>query len=108
MRALASLSEPLADWFRRALLVSTPTGDASPADGPGVIVFTADGGPESLSPAAENWIGQMTETPRLRCRPNPCPRTAFNSRRAWAGLATEPRSKVSATSEAFHWIWPRG
>ena len=63
VRALVSLSEPLADGFRRALLVSPPATDAGRADGPGVVVFAADGSPESLSPAAEHWIGQMTEIP---------------------------------------------
>ena len=63
VRALASLSEPLADGFRRALLVRPPAADAIPADGPGVVVFAADGSPESLSPAAGHWISQMTEIP---------------------------------------------
>jgi DNA-binding CsgD family transcriptional regulator len=63
VRAVAWLSEPAADGFRRALLVSVAEADASPADGPGVVVFAADGSPESLSPAAGHWIGQMTEIP---------------------------------------------
>ena len=68
VRAVASLSEPVADGFRRALLVceemiSPPAAGAFLDDGPGVIVFAADGSPESLSPAAEHWIGQMTEIP---------------------------------------------
>jgi DNA-binding CsgD family transcriptional regulator len=65
VRCLASLSEPIADGFRRALLV-TAAGAAdtdSPAHGPGVIVFDGDGNPESLSPGAEHWIGQMVEVP---------------------------------------------
>jgi hypothetical protein len=43
------------------------------------------------------------------CSPRePCARTAFSSLLAWVGLATERRSMVSATAEAFHWIWSSG
>jgi DNA-binding CsgD family transcriptional regulator len=63
VHCLASLSEPIADGFRRALLVTAPGVVDSPADGPGVVVFDRDGNPESLSPGAELWIGQMVEIP---------------------------------------------
>ena len=63
VRCLASLSEPIAAGFRRALLVTAPGAIDSPADGPGVIVLDGDGNPESLSPGAEHWIGQMVEIP---------------------------------------------
>jgi DNA-binding CsgD family transcriptional regulator len=63
VRCLASLSEPIAHGFRRALLVTAPGAVDSPAHGPGVIVFDGDGNPESLSPGAEHWIGQMVEIP---------------------------------------------
>ena len=63
VRSLAALSEPVADGFRRALLVTVDSTVSAPAHGPGVIVFDAGGNPESLSPAAEHWIGQMTEIP---------------------------------------------
>ena len=63
VRCLAALSEPIADGFRRALLVAPSASADSPAEGPGVIVFDGDGSPESLSPGAEHWIGQMVEIP---------------------------------------------
>jgi DNA-binding CsgD family transcriptional regulator len=63
VRCLASLSEPIAHGFRRSLLVTAPGAAASPAEGPGVIVFDGSGNPESLSPGAEHWIGQMVEIP---------------------------------------------
>jgi len=63
VRSLAALCEPAADGFRRALLVTVDSAVSAPAHGPGVIVFDAGGNPESLSPAAEHWIGQMVEIP---------------------------------------------
>jgi DNA-binding CsgD family transcriptional regulator len=66
VRCLAALSEPIADGFRRALLVTAPGAIDSPANGPGVIVFDGDGNPESLSPGAEHWIGQIVEIPPPR------------------------------------------
>lgn len=63
VRCLASLSEPIADGFRRALLITAPDAMDGPAHGPGVIVFDGDGNLESLSPGAEHWIGQMVEIP---------------------------------------------
>ena len=45
-------------------LLVAPSGAAeSQAQGPGVIVVDGDGNPESLSPGAEHWIGQMVEIP---------------------------------------------
>jgi DNA-binding CsgD family transcriptional regulator len=63
VRCLASLFEPIADGFRRALLVTAPGAADSPAQGPGVVLFDGNGMPESLSPGAEHWIGQMVEVP---------------------------------------------
>ena len=60
---LASLSEPIAAGFRRALLVTAPAAINSSAHGPGVIVFDSVGKAESLSADAEHWIGQMVEIP---------------------------------------------
>lgn len=59
---LASLSEPLAEGLRRALLV-----DINPREetvlGPGVVVFDQHGAVESISSAGERWIEQMVEVP---------------------------------------------
>jgi DNA-binding CsgD family transcriptional regulator len=59
---LASLSEPLAEGMRRALLVAITPREVS-ALGPGVVVFDEHGVVESISPAAERWIDQMVEVP---------------------------------------------
>ena len=64
VRFLASLSEPLAEGFRRAVLaaaIAAPT--TMTEDGPGVVVFDEHGVAESISPAAERWISEMVETP---------------------------------------------
>ncbi|MDQ1537509.1 MAG: hypothetical protein QOE58_1902 [Actinomycetota bacterium] len=60
---LASLSEPIAIGFRRALLAMTVTTVRPRDDGPGVVVFDEDGKAELISPAAERWIEQMIEVP---------------------------------------------
>jgi DNA-binding CsgD family transcriptional regulator len=63
VRFLASLSETLARGFRRALLVSTVETVETWQEGPGVVVFDADGKFESATPAAERWLSEMIEIP---------------------------------------------
>jgi DNA-binding CsgD family transcriptional regulator len=60
---LATLSEPIADGFRRALLNPLVRADAAYDEIPGVVVFDDIGKIESISPAAERWIAQMIEIP---------------------------------------------
>ncbi len=62
VKLLESLSPIVAEGFRRAL-IAAPTKAATQDGGdvPGVVVFDAAGEPESVSPAAEFWIGQMVE-----------------------------------------------
>jgi DNA-binding CsgD family transcriptional regulator len=64
IRFLASLSQPLAEGFRRAVLaaaIAAPSAETN--DGPGVVVFDEHGEPESISPEAERWISEINETP---------------------------------------------
>ena len=63
VRFLASLSEPIAQALRRALLAAGVTTEEPYDDGPGVVVFNEDGATESISPAAERWIAEMIEVP---------------------------------------------
>jgi DNA-binding CsgD family transcriptional regulator len=60
---LKSLCTILAEGFRRALLATPLEASALADDIPGVILFDAAGRPESVSPAAEHWVGQLTEVP---------------------------------------------
>jgi DNA-binding CsgD family transcriptional regulator len=62
VQLLRVLSEPIAEGFRRALLVAA-VADERVDEGPGVVVFDERGRVESLSPAAERWIEQMIEVP---------------------------------------------
>lgn len=66
VRFLASLSEPIAQGLRRALLRASTTEDQPAQHGPGVVVFDEDGKAESISPAAERWIEQLVELPPPR------------------------------------------
>ena len=80
VRVLATLSEAVADGFRRAVLRAAVVADVVPADeGPGVVVFDERGSPELISPAADRWIGQMVE--------EPAPETAAESKMVQAVAA---------------------
>lgn len=63
VRLLAALCEPLAVGFRRAVLATSVVTAGQSDDDPGVVIFDEHGQPESLSPAAERWIAEMTEIP---------------------------------------------
>jgi DNA-binding CsgD family transcriptional regulator len=63
VRFLASLSKPLAEGLRAALIANVTNEVATAADGPGVVVFDDAGRPEFISPAAEHWISQLVEDP---------------------------------------------
>lgn len=64
VRFLASLSKPLANGLRSALISNVATNEVyTAADGPGVVVFDGAGRPEFISPAAEHWIAQLVEDP---------------------------------------------
>ena len=63
VRLLVSLSEPLAEGFRRALLVMSATTEDPPQDGPGVVVLDEHGKAQFISPAAERWVEQIVEVP---------------------------------------------
>lgn len=58
-----SLASTVADGLRRSLAASTVVAAIPVEHGPGVVVFDADGRPESISPAAERWIGELDEHP---------------------------------------------
>lgn len=65
VQTLATLAPVIATGLRRAMLarpISPYVG--GPVDhGPGVVVFDEHGEPESISGAAERWIGEIVEEP---------------------------------------------
>lgn len=61
VRFLASLSPVIAEGFRKAILVSTVTEDASGV--PGVVLLDGAGNMEAISPSAEQWLGELLEIP---------------------------------------------
>jgi DNA-binding CsgD family transcriptional regulator len=66
--AVRGLATAIAVGLRRSI-VTLPISRSSAVDhGPGVVVFDEHGEPESISPAAERWIGEIIEDP-VPCRP---------------------------------------
>lgn len=63
VRFLASLSSPIAEGFRRAILISSVLGQDGSDDAPGVVVFDEQGNIESISPGAERWMEEIVEVP---------------------------------------------
>lgn len=65
VRFLVSLSKPIAEGFRAALIANVVATSevVTAAEGPGVVVFDEGGRPEFISPAAEHWIAQLVEEP---------------------------------------------
>jgi DNA-binding CsgD family transcriptional regulator len=65
VRTLVSLAPGIAAGLRRAVLAEPAALYAGEAvdHGPGVVVFDENGEPESISGAAERWIGEMIEDP---------------------------------------------
>ena len=65
VRTLVALAPAIGAGLRRSMLA--PPGSpyaGGPVDhGPGVVVFDANGEPESISGAAERWIGELVEDP---------------------------------------------
>jgi DNA-binding CsgD family transcriptional regulator len=104
VRCLASLSEPVAAGFRRALLTA-PGADRIDGIGPGVVVLDAGGRAESISPEAERWIAEFVEVP-----PPSAPAdskiiqaVAAQARAAAAGADSAPaRSRVQ--TRAGQWL----
>lgn len=60
---IRSLGASIASGLRRSMAATPPLSATRVEHGPGVVVFAADGTPESISPAAERWIGELDEHP---------------------------------------------
>lgn len=63
VRFLASLSKPIAEAFRRALLTAYVRTEDPFEESPGIVIFDENGNAVSISPAAERWVEQMIEIP---------------------------------------------
>jgi len=65
VRTLVALAPAIAAGLRRSLLAppGPPYADGPVDHGPGVVVFDAHGGLESISAAAQRWIGELVEDP---------------------------------------------
>lgn len=59
---VASLSRPLAEGLRRAILLATAPTEEAP-DAPGLILLAADGAVEAMTPAAGRWLGTLIAEP---------------------------------------------
>jgi DNA-binding CsgD family transcriptional regulator len=62
--ALSALAESITRGLRRSIVTQPAVLAPPPANhGPGVVVFDERGEPESISGAAERWIGELVEDP---------------------------------------------
>ena len=66
VRFLASMSSPIAEGFRRAMLISSVLTETDSEDAPGLVIFDAEGGVESVSPSAARWLDELVEEPVAR------------------------------------------
>ena len=63
VRALATLAPAIGAGLRRSMLAPVMQPGAPVDYGPGVVVFGEHGEPESISIAAQRWIGELIEEP---------------------------------------------
>src|SRR5215213_1930055 len=64
VRALSAVAEAIGRGLRRSVVTQPALVAQAPADpGPGVVVFDERGEPESISGAAQRWIGELVEDP---------------------------------------------
>jgi DNA-binding CsgD family transcriptional regulator len=64
VRALSALADAIGRGLRRSVVTQPALVASAPADpGPGVVVFDERGEPESISGAAQRWIGDLVEDP---------------------------------------------
>jgi DNA-binding CsgD family transcriptional regulator len=64
VRALSALAEAIGRGLRRSVVTQPAAVASAPTDhGPGVVVFDERGEPESISGAAQRWIGELVEDP---------------------------------------------
>jgi DNA-binding CsgD family transcriptional regulator len=97
VRTLVALAPSIAAGLRRSLLarpVSPLLG--GPVDhGPGVVVFGENGEPESISGAAERWIGELVE--------DPAPSTPCESKTVQA-VAARARAIARVRTRSGRWL----
>ena len=95
---LASLSAPIADGFRRALLVRATFHEVAP-ESPGMVVIDGNGALESVTEGALRWMGELIED-----RPNrgvlPAVLEAVAARARHAGTM-EGRPEQSARARTY-------
>ena len=63
VRLLASLSSPIAEGFRRAILISSVLVADDSDEAPGLVILDEQGNIESISPAAQRWLDEIVEVP---------------------------------------------
>jgi DNA-binding CsgD family transcriptional regulator len=101
---LASLSAPIADGFRRALLVTTQLPDELP-DGPGLVVLDHRGQVESVTAAALRWIEELVEPPHQSPLPMVVGAVAARARRAGEdGDNADASARARASTRSGRWL----
>lgn len=106
VRFLALLSPILAEGVRRATLVSAGTDGATP--GTGFLVLAADDTVELASPAAEQWVDELSDPDRPTAQLPAAIRAVVAQTRRIAGGGRGPIAHARVHTRAGHWVVVRG
>ncbi|MHB8669522.1 MAG: helix-turn-helix transcriptional regulator [Acidimicrobiales bacterium] len=108
---VASLSKPVAEGFRRALLIAA-LDQQRPIDGPGLVLLDDNDDVASVTPEARGWLDQLVEITKPSAAGRlPAPVYAVAARtRAIANSAepAEPPARVRARSRTGGWLTLHG
>jgi DNA-binding CsgD family transcriptional regulator len=106
---LASLSAPIADGFRRALLVTDGAWEEAP-DGPGMVVVDHKGMVESVSDGAVRWLDELVdERPKGGILPAVLDAVAARARHAGSLDASPDQSaRARACTRSGRWLVVHG
>lgn len=101
---VASLSGPLAEGIRRALLAESVSLDDTVTEGPGLVLVDGRGKVEAITPAARRWLGEMISPSQFVALPMAVHAVATRARSAGA----EQTARLRARTLSGEWLLLHG
>ena len=103
---LASLSSPIAEGFRRAMLISSALLEDDWDDAPGLVIFDEQGNVESISPAAERWLDEIVEVPAAAStqESHVVQAVATRARQAGNGVDSPEPARIRVHTRSGRWL----